>query len=75
MDLLKPEYNILQIAGSSLGYRHTEENLCKISAAMQGVGVGISKSDETRAKMSAPKMGNYGGITPNATLQLQKLQF
>ena len=26
LDLLKPEYNILQLAGSSLGYKHTPES-------------------------------------------------
>jgi group I intron endonuclease len=30
IDLLKPEYNILKIAGSPLGYKHTEESLAKI---------------------------------------------
>ena len=30
LDLLKPEYNILRIAGSSLGYLHTEEAKLKM---------------------------------------------
>lgn len=30
LDLLKPEYNILKIAGSPLGYKHTEQSLAKI---------------------------------------------
>jgi hypothetical protein len=34
--LLKPEYNILPIAGSSLGYKHTEESKAKISKALKG---------------------------------------
>ena len=29
IDLLKPEYNILKTAGSTLGYKHTEETLAK----------------------------------------------
>jgi group I intron endonuclease len=29
LDLLKPEYNILKTAGSTLGYKHTEETLAK----------------------------------------------
>ena len=29
IDTLKPEYNILKIAGSSLGHKHTEETLIK----------------------------------------------
>jgi group I intron endonuclease len=30
IDLYKPEYNILKLAGSSLGYTHTEETLAKL---------------------------------------------
>lgn len=30
MDYLKPEYNILKVAYSSLGYKHSEEALVKI---------------------------------------------
>ncbi len=30
MDLLKPEYNIAEIAGSTLGYKHTPESLAKM---------------------------------------------
>jgi hypothetical protein len=26
LDLLKPEYNILKVAGSSLGFKHSEES-------------------------------------------------
>jgi hypothetical protein len=65
INLLQPEYNILQIAGSSrpsLGFYHSEKTLCKMSADRKG----IPKSEETRAKMSArlrlaspTKMGNY----------------
>lgn len=29
LELLKPEYNILQVAGSTLGYKHREETLAK----------------------------------------------
>lgn len=32
LDLLKPEYNNLKTAGSSLGYKHTEETLIKLKA-------------------------------------------
>jgi group I intron endonuclease len=30
LDLLNPEYNILKIAGSSLGKKHSEETLAKL---------------------------------------------
>lgn len=48
IDLLKPKYNILKIAGSSLGYKHSEETRAKISVA----GKGKTLSELTKAKMS-----------------------
>jgi len=30
IDLMKPEYNIVQTAGSTLGYKHTPESLAKM---------------------------------------------
>jgi group I intron endonuclease len=67
LDLLYPEYNILKIAGSSLGRNHSEVSRGKISAAMKGIGKGIKKSVETKAKMSASKMANSNSkIQPNA---------
>lgn len=42
IDNLKPEYNILLVAGSNLGYRHTDETKKKISESTTGV----KKSDE-----------------------------
>jgi group I intron endonuclease len=32
LELLKPEYNVLKIAGSSLGYKHSENTLAKLKA-------------------------------------------
>lgn len=32
IDIFKPEYNILKMTGSSLGYTHTEETLAKFKA-------------------------------------------
>jgi group I intron endonuclease len=48
LDLLKPEYNILKIAGSSVGYKHTEEAIQKISLK----GKGRIFSEEAREKLS-----------------------
>jgi Fic family protein len=45
IDLLEPKYNILKVAGSSFGYRHTEEALLKMRNRRA--------SSEARAKMSA----------------------
>ena len=36
MDLLKPEYNILKVAGNSYGYKHQEELKGKMSAFWKG---------------------------------------
>jgi len=36
LDLLKPAYNILLIAGSRLGSKHSEETKAKISASAVG---------------------------------------
>jgi len=36
LDLLKPEYNILSTAGSSLGHKHSKETRDKIRAARLG---------------------------------------
>lgn len=30
LDLLKPYYNMLKIAGSSFGYKHTDETILKL---------------------------------------------
>lgn len=32
MDLLKPEYNIVKTAGSTIGYKHTPETMAKMRA-------------------------------------------
>jgi group I intron endonuclease len=62
IDELKPEYNILKVAGSSLGYRHTDESLAKMSEAQKSIdrtgenhpmfGKTFSHSAETLLKMS-----------------------
>ena len=43
LDLIKPEYNILIIAGSRLGKKHSEETLAKMSS----LKVGKKLSEET----------------------------
>ena len=54
MDLFKPEYNILKTAGSSLGFKHSEETLKKLRNRKH--------SEETKAKMSdtAKKIDHSG---------------
>lgn len=70
IDLLTPQYNILKIAGSTLGFKHTEETLVKMSEAKTGenhpmFGIigeyhpsyGKTHSTETKALMSLAMIG------------------
>jgi group I intron endonuclease len=54
LDLLKPEYNILSVAGSNLGFKHSEETKAKFFLRKH--------SEETRRKMSESKKGNNNPI-------------
>jgi len=54
IDSLEPEYNILKVAGSSLGQIHTTESKTKISEALTGKFHSI----ESRALMSEAKAGD-----------------
>jgi group I intron endonuclease len=74
IDSLLPEYNILKVAGSSLGYKHLEESLLKMSLTKSGENhprgmQGKTHSEETLLKMSSAKLGNnnpmFGKIGEN----------
>jgi group I intron endonuclease len=54
LDLLKPEYNILKTAGSSLGYQHLEEAKKRISEA----SLGRIHSDGAKKRISEAQKGN-----------------
>ena len=58
IDKLKPDYNILKTTYSSLGLKHTEEAKKKMSK----LAFGRTFSEETRAKISASKLGQRGKI-------------
>lgn len=51
IDLLKPEYNILKVAGSLFGYKHTIESLQKMSE------IAKNRSEETIAKLREAALG------------------
>lgn len=51
---LNPEYNIAPLGGSMRGYKHTEEARKNMSDAHKGRKASL----ETRAKMSAARIGN-----------------
>lgn len=57
IDTLNPQYNILQTAGSSTGFKHSDITKKKISESMKGVNLGRKQSDEARANNSAAKKG------------------
>ena len=46
LDTFKPEYNILPVAGSSLGHKHSEETKAKLRA------ISLNASEGTRNKIS-----------------------
>lgn len=60
IDTYKPEYNICQIAGNTLGRKLSEEQKAKISKAL----IGRPCSEETRQKISEAKKGK--DIPPEA---------
>ena len=68
IDILNPAYNILKVAGSSSGYKHSLESKDKRSKSLKGVYVGINSSlygkthtEKTKEIMSLDRRGidNY----------------
>ena len=59
IDTLHPEYNILQIAGSSIGYKHTPQELERLSNRKMGNKnlLGFIFSEESKIKMSESHKG------------------
>jgi group I intron endonuclease len=62
LDLLKPEYNILQVAVSLLGFQHSEATLKKrigknLSKEILAKLIGRKRSEEAKIKMSKVKKG------------------
>lgn len=75
LDELKPDFNILKTAGSSLGYKHTEESLAMMSLANSGDNhpmFGKKRSEETKLLMSLSKIGEnnpmFGRIGENSPM-------
>ena len=63
MDKLKPEYNILTTAGSSFGFKHSQETLAKLR--------GRKLSDETRGFMKQRAIGRHIGLNTLKRLWLK----
>ncbi len=58
-DMLRPEYNIAKIAGSSIGVKHSPEQCESVSRRMKGntFNIGYRHTDEARENMGAAKRG------------------
>jgi hypothetical protein len=83
LDTLEPEYNILKVAGNSLGYKHSKEALAKISQALTGINnpmfgkigeenpmFGRTSSPDTIVKMSEAKKGTNRSTETKISLAL-----
>jgi hypothetical protein len=68
LDLLKPEYNTLKVAGSSLGYKHDDEAKNKISDSQK-------KIDHSGRFKTGENNPNYGKlITVGSVKPSQKIE-
>jgi group I intron endonuclease len=68
MDFLKPEYNIAPIAGSTRGFRHTEETKWRLGEAKRGKKL----TEETKQRMSEAKRGKK--LTEETTQRMSQAQ-
>jgi excinuclease UvrABC nuclease subunit len=75
MDILQPEYNILKVAGSSLGYKHTEENkakMCQFHHNRHPIEVFNTKTNETKFYTSIRKAATEIGISRTTIMKYLK---
>lgn len=67
IDLLKPEYNILQVAGSLFGYKHTQESLEKMR------NIALNRSEETKAKLREKALGRTYTHSEETKIKLREI--
>ena len=67
IDILKPEYNILKVAGSLFGYKHTIESLQKMSE------IASNRSEETLVKLREAALGKTYKHTEETKAKLRKI--
>lgn len=72
IDLLKPDYNVNPVAGSSKGYKHSKESIEKIRNAVSG----RKHSEEVKQAMSDSRKGEnnsfYGKKHSKETKSIMK---
>jgi len=69
IDLLKPEYNILKVAGSFFGYKHTPESLEKMTCRE----IALNRSEETKAKLRQAALGKTYVHTEETKIKLREI--
>jgi len=64
IDALKPEYNMCKVAGSPLGYKHSDQTRAKVSASLIGNkrSVGKLHSEEWKKANSLRMQGNKNSV-------------
>jgi group I intron endonuclease len=67
IDLINPEYNILKVAGSFFGYKHSPESLKLMS------DIAKNRSDETKAKLKEAALGKTYKHTEETKLKLREI--
>src|SRR5712672_2452711 len=63
MDLIKPQYNIVEIAGSTLGYKHTPESLSKMRDFVLSDEVRNRKTNDNSEYASLTDSGKALGVS------------
>ena len=66
IDFFKPRYNVLKVAGSPLGYKHTLEALDKLRIS----GLRRKHSEEAKAKLRAANLGRF--VSEEIRLKISK---
>ena len=67
IDHLNPEYNILKVAGSLFGYKHTQESLDKMRE------IASNRSEETKAKLREKALGRTYNHTEETKIKLREI--
>jgi hypothetical protein len=67
LDNLKPEYNILKVAGSSYGRKHSKKTIEKISIANKG----RKHTEDTKLKLSANSLAHPLRVINNKTGEIK----
>jgi hypothetical protein len=67
IDLYRPDYNTLKIAGSSLGYVHTEASLAKLRSRVRSESTLEKMKNRTQTEQTRIKISEAVGISVKVT--------